>query len=85
MLSLVVLNVVMLNVVAPKICFHCPMQCFQNALPYFVTVVSYTRKMLIKLIPDLVAQAAIALGGLGLLATVAYIPFYIGNSPFRTY
>ena len=27
---------------------------------------------------DLVAQAAIALGSLGLLATVAYIPFYIG-------
>ena len=27
---------------------------------------------------DLVAQAALALGGLGLLATVAYIPFYIG-------
>ncbi len=27
---------------------------------------------------DLVAQAAIALGSLGLLATVAYIPFYVG-------
>lgn len=27
---------------------------------------------------DLVAQAALALGSLGLLATVAYIPFYIG-------
>jgi len=44
-------------------------------------------KTLVKLTPgyreypsstDLVAQAAIALGSLGLLATVAYIPFYIG-------
>ena len=34
---------------------------------------------------DLVALAAIALGGLGLLATVAYIPFYIGNSLVRSY
>ena len=28
---------------------------------------------------DLAAQAALALGGLGLLATVAYVPFYIGK------
>ena len=28
---------------------------------------------------DLTAQAAIALGSLGLLATVAYIPFYFGK------
>ncbi len=29
-------------------CMHAPMQCFQNALAYFATVVSYARKMLMK-------------------------------------
>jgi hypothetical protein len=45
--SVVYANVVMQNVVSPA-----PMQCLHNELLYFATVVSYERKMLIKLVPD---------------------------------
>jgi hypothetical protein len=41
------LSVIMLSVMAP----HAPMQCFQNELAYFDTIVSYARKMFIKLPP----------------------------------
>ncbi len=30
---------------------HVPMQCFQNAPPYFVMTVSYTQKMFVKWTP----------------------------------
>jgi hypothetical protein len=32
-------------------CIHAPMQCFQNALAYLATAVSYMRKMFLKLVP----------------------------------
>jgi hypothetical protein len=58
MLSVAMLSVVMLNVVgAGKItctvvnCMHGPMPCFQNALAYFATAVSYEGKMFMKLPP----------------------------------
>jgi hypothetical protein len=32
-------------------CMEAPLQCLQNALAYFVTAVSYARKMCMKLTP----------------------------------
>ncbi len=35
-----------------KNCMHAPMQCFQNALAYFPTTISYPYKMFLKLTPE---------------------------------
>jgi hypothetical protein len=50
-------------------CIHAPMQCFQNALAYFATGVSYACKMFIKLTPGA--------NVIKLLMTVSYKIFII--------
>ena len=38
--------------VVPSTEMHSTTQCFQNVPPYFATVVSYERKLFVKLTPD---------------------------------
>jgi hypothetical protein len=56
---------------------HAPMRCFQNALAYFATVVSSTRKMFMKLTPG-VNATKLSFFILGLLTRV-----FVAGKPFQ--